>query len=64
MLSDAREMLIDVLKENFGIIPEYIMKTINSINRHPILKDLHRKAIKCHDMKSFENNLITAGCTF
>jgi hypothetical protein len=57
MLAGAREMLIAILKENFGTIPDSTTKIINSIDKNPTLRQLVAKAMTCHDVQTFEKNL-------
>ena len=57
MLLDAREMVLDVIGEKIGVVPQYIAEKINAINTRETLKSLLRQAVKCNDIKSFEESL-------
>jgi len=63
MIAEAREMLIAILKENLGTIPDSITKIINSIDQKTTLRELVVKAMKCNDVNIFEKNLALAGCS-
>ena len=56
-LLNAREMLLDIIDENIGVVPTYIAEKINAINKRETLKSLHRQALKCNDIKLFEESL-------
>ena len=50
----AREMLLDLLLEKFGIVPVEMQKDIGRIDSLFNLKSLFRQGCRCNDMKSFE----------
>jgi len=60
MLLYAREMVLDVIGEKIGVVPPYIAEKINAINTRETLKSLHLQALKCNDIKSFEESLKVA----
>ncbi|KPA18535.1 hypothetical protein MHK_001238 [Candidatus Magnetomorum sp. HK-1] len=59
-LSTAKMMLVEALEETIGVVPEYIEKKIQQITSHTALKGLHRQAIRCNDIKDFNQKLALA----
>jgi hypothetical protein len=57
MLEDAREMVLEVLSERFGMVPENIESQIMSIKSRRQLKDLHRHAIRVSSIEEFRHLL-------
>ncbi|HDN27608.1 MAG TPA: DUF2887 domain-containing protein [Thioploca sp.] len=57
LIEDAREMLLEVLEERFGIVPKDLIKQIRAISLRDHLKQLHRQAIRCPDMEGFKDML-------
>jgi len=59
-LNTAKMMLIEILEETLGIVPEYIDKKIQQISSQATLKGLLRQAIKCNNIKDFDQKLALA----
>jgi len=57
MLSEAREMLFEVLQEKMGVMPSRIVEKVNQITTRETLKGLVRQAVKLDEFKRFEENL-------
>jgi len=57
LIEDAREMVLELLEERFGIVPKTVIKQIRAIPLREHLKQLHRQAIRCSDMKGFKEML-------
>jgi len=60
ILKNAKMMLIEVLEETIGVVPEYIEKKINQIKSHTALKGLLRQAIRCNNINDFNQKLSLA----
>jgi hypothetical protein len=60
LMEDAREMLLEVLEERFGIVPNDLMKRIHTVPLRKNLKQLHRQAIRCPNIEGFEEMLLKA----
>ena len=60
ILKNAKTMLIEVLEETIGVVPEYIEKKINQIKSHTALKGLLRQAIRCNNINDFNQKLSLA----
>jgi predicted transposase YdaD len=56
-LENAREMLIEVLEESLGIVPEYIADQVMELSRLDTLKRLLKQALKCKEISEFEKML-------
>ena len=54
LLKDAREMVIEVLEERFGIVSGEIMESVRSIGRREVLKELLRRAIRSERVEDFK----------
>jgi hypothetical protein len=59
-LNNAKMMLIEILEETLGIVPEYIDKKIQQISSQATLKGLLRQAIKCNNIKDFDQKIALA----
>ena len=57
-LEKAREDVLEVLYERFEIIPDEIIDEISAIELRGVLKQLHRQAIRCADIDSFNEILL------
>ncbi len=57
LIEGAREMLLDVLEERFGIVPNDIIQDIHTVSIRDNLKQLHRQAIRCPNIDGFEEML-------
>ena len=53
-VENAREMLLDLVLEKFGIVPDGIQDEIGEIGSLFSLKSLFRQACRCNDMEAFE----------
>ena len=60
LIEDAREMLLDVLEERFGIVPNDMIQDIRTVSIRDNLKQLHRQAIRCPNIDGFEEMLSKA----
>jgi hypothetical protein len=60
LIEDAREMLLEVLEERFGIVPNDMTKQIQTVSLRDNLKQLHRQAIRCPNIEGFEKMLSKA----
>jgi hypothetical protein len=59
-LHTAKMMLIEILEEMVGVVPEYIDKKIQQIASQTTLKGLLRQATKCQNYKDFDHELALA----
>jgi len=59
-LATAKTMLIEALEETIGVVPEYIEKKIQQISSQTALKGLFRQAMRCNDIKDFDQKLALA----
>jgi hypothetical protein len=59
-LNTAKMMLIEILEEMVGIVPEYIDKKIQQIASQTTLKGLLRQATKCRNFNEFDQKLAFA----
>jgi hypothetical protein len=59
-LHTAKMMLIEILEEMVGVVPEYIDKKIQQIASQTTLKGLLRQATKCRNYKDFDHELVLA----
>jgi predicted transposase/invertase (TIGR01784 family) len=57
MLKGAHKMIIEVLNENFGNVPECVKTRVSSIDNQSTLKALLFESFKSKDLKSFEKHL-------
>jgi len=53
-------MLIEALEEAIDVVPEFIEKKIQQISSLITLKGLHRQAIRCKNIKDFDQKLALA----
>ena len=56
----AREDILEVLEERFGIVPNEMMKQIHTISIRKNLRQLLRQAIRCPSIEGFEKMLLKA----
>ena len=57
MVEDAREMVLEVLEERFGVVPPRIAEAVRRINERVTLKGLVRGAVRCFSLEEFERLL-------
>ena len=57
LIEDAREMVLELLEERFGIVPKTVIQQVRAIPLREHLKQLHRQAIRCADMNGFKEML-------
>lgn len=57
ILEDRREMLADALFERFGTVSARALEQIGTIRNPDVLKMLHRTALKCQNLREFEDTL-------
>lgn len=57
VLKNAREMVIEALRERFVAVPSDIRKAVSSLGQHDLLKELLRCAIRISDMEAFRKVL-------
>ena len=60
LLEEAREMIIEVLEERFGIVPNDMIKQIDTITIRANLKQLLRQAVRCSNLEGFKEMLLKA----
>jgi len=60
LIEEAREMVLEALKEKFGIVPSNIIEQIRAISLREHLTELLRQAIRCPDLESFKEVLSKA----
>jgi len=60
ILKTTKMMLIDALEETIDVVPEYIENKIQQISSLTALKGLFRQAIRCKDIKDFNQKLALA----
>ncbi len=53
ILQDAREMVLEVLRERFGTVPEDVVSYVQDLQNHNDLKKLHRLAIQVTTLDEF-----------
>jgi len=53
----AITMVLEALEETIGVVPEYLQNKIKQITNFNVLKGLHRQAIKCKDLETFNQKL-------
>ncbi len=56
-INEAREMVVEVLDERFGVVPFELIEQVRGVNGRDVLKRLHRQAIQCPDMEIFKDKL-------
>ena len=56
----VREAILEILVERFGIVPNEMMKLINTISVQETLKQLLRQAIRCSNLEGFKEMLLKA----
>ena len=52
-----QDMIVDTLLENFDVVPAHLSERIRTITNMDALKGLHRQAVKCKDLQTFERLL-------
>ena len=52
-------MLLDALDARFGLVPHKMIDQINVIDQPEELISLHREAIRCPNMGSFKERLLS-----
>ncbi len=57
LLEEAREMVLEVLEERFGLLPPSIVSKVKNIQQREVLKSLHRAAIRVKDLEEFKTLL-------
>ena len=57
ILTEARDMVIEVLTERFVAVPPEIQELVYSVGDHKILKELLRYAVRSPKMEDFRNIL-------
>jgi hypothetical protein len=60
LIKDARTMILTFLEEKFGIVPGKLIDQIHALNRHDVLENLFRQAMRCPDLDSFKQLLSKA----
>jgi hypothetical protein len=60
LIEEAREMVLEALREKFGIVPSDMIQQVRTISLREHLKQLHRQAIRCPDLESFKEMLSKA----
>jgi len=60
ILETTKMMLIEALEEAIDVVPEYIEKKIKQISSQTALKGLFRQAMRCKDIKDFDQKLALA----
>jgi len=58
-LINFRDMLLDALDARFGLVPHKMIDQINVIDQPQELKSLHREAIRCPNIGSFKERLLS-----
>jgi len=54
MLEGVSEMVLEVLEERFGEVPEYVRKTVVSIENKDELKKLFKQAMRVSNLSEFQ----------
>jgi len=57
LLSEAQEMLLDALKERFGIVSCSFAKKIKEIDSRDVVKGLFKIAMRVNSLEEFEDKL-------
>jgi len=60
ILETTKMMLIEALEETIDVVPEFIEKKIQQISSPTVLKGLFRQAMRCKDIKDFDQKLALA----
>ena len=60
IIESAREDILEILEERFGIVSNDIIKQIQTISIRKSLKQLLRQAIRCPNIEEFEGMLLKA----
>jgi hypothetical protein len=60
LIKGVREDVIEVLEERFGIVPNDIIKQIDTIAIRANLKQLLRQAVRCPNLEGFNKMLLKA----
>ncbi len=60
VIEEAREMVLEAMKEKFGIVPSNMIEQIRAISLREHLTELLRQAIRCSDLESFKEMLSKA----
>jgi len=56
-INDAREMVVEVLDERFGVVPFELIEQVRGVNGRDVLKRLIRQAIQCQNLEIFKEKL-------
>jgi hypothetical protein len=59
MAARTHDLILDVLKERFGTVPRDVSKLLREIINEKKLRQLNRTAIKCTDMETFREALLS-----
>jgi hypothetical protein len=57
MQQEARDMVLEAIDEQFGVLPSDIAEGVNSINNRDTLKSLFRQVLHCKDINTFRDIL-------
>ncbi|MCP4112938.1 MAG: hypothetical protein GY749_46665 [Desulfobacteraceae bacterium] len=57
VMKDARDMVIEALKERFVAVPSGIRDEVYSVGQHEAMKELLRYAIRSSDIEEFRKVL-------
>jgi len=60
VIETVREAILEILVERFGIVPNELIKQINTISVQETLKQLLRQAIRCYNLEGFKEMLLKA----
>ena len=60
LIESVREDVIEVLEERFGIVPNDMIKQIDTIAIRANLKQLHKQALRCSNLEGFKKMLLKA----
>jgi hypothetical protein len=53
----TRDLLLAVLNNTVGAVPPSVIDSVNNISRCDVLSNLHNYALKCKDLKQFQQSL-------
>ncbi len=53
-IEGVKDMLLDALKEKFGLVPPYLSEKIGKIDDQDALKSIFKQVFKCSDLEEFE----------
>ena len=57
MIKKAKQVIIEVLQERFGVVDREIQKKVTEINSHEILSELFRKSLRVSSLEEFQEEL-------